>query len=161
MRKRIRDSSSITYSAKTTCVDLSPCGKLIVLAGYDEKVQGTMIGRMVTRMKKAIALAVVMLVACAPMSFAADAVCNWAASDNYAAAATGKLLRGVENAGFGWVELFRQPTINENKWEGASKGILYTLTRTLAGAAEAATFFVPAVKIPEQSPACPIEMLSL
>ena len=111
-------------------------------------------------MKKAIALVVVMLIACAPMSFAADSVCNWAASDSYPTAATGKLLRGVTNAGFGWIELFRQPTINANKWEGASKGVYHTLTRTLTGAAEAATFLVPSIKIPAESPACPLDLLS-
>lgn len=117
-------------------------------------------------MKKAIALVVIMLVACAPMTFAADAgggtdaVCKWAASDSYPTAALGRLLRGVSNAGFGWIELFRQPTIAENKWEGFSKGVVHTVGRTLFGAIEAVTFFLPGVKVPEQSPACPLEMVS-
>lgn len=117
-------------------------------------------------MKKAIALAVIMLVACAPIALAADAggapdaVCKWAASDSYPTAASGRLLRGIANAGFGWLELFRQPMINDNKWEGFSKGVVHTVGRTLFGVLEAATFFLPQVEIPAQDPACPLEMIS-
>ena len=110
-------------------------------------------------MKKAIAFAVVLLVAFAPISFAADPVCNMAASSSYAAAASGKLLRGVANTGFGWVELIRQPTINSNKWEGVSKGVFYTGQRTVYGVVEAVTFLLPSYKTPQSDPACPLDML--
>lgn len=118
-------------------------------------------------MKKAIALVVIMLIACAPMTFAADAgsggndaVCRWADSSSYPTAAAGRLLRGISNAGFGWLELFRQPMINQNKWEGFSKGVVHTVGRTLFGVLETATFFLPSVKIPAQAPPCPLEMIS-
>lgn len=110
-------------------------------------------------MKKMIALAVVMLIACAPLSFAGDPVCNWAASGNYITAATGKLLRGAANVGFSWTELFRQPSINANKWEGTSKGVFYTGQRAVYGLAEAATFLLPSYKTPASDPACPLNML--
>jgi putative exosortase-associated protein (TIGR04073 family) len=109
-------------------------------------------------MKKVLALAVVMVVACAPLSFAACPVCNATGSDNYGVAAAGKLGRGILNAGFGWVELFRQPIIRENKWEGVGRGLVHTVTRTLSGGLEAATFIIPGASIPVPDPACPLDM---
>lgn len=110
-------------------------------------------------MKKVFALLVAMLVACAPMSFAACGICNAAASDSYATAAAGKLGRGLANAGLGWVELFRQPAINQNKWEGVGRGFVHTIGRTLSGVVEAATFLIPGANIPVPTPSCPIEMM--
>jgi putative exosortase-associated protein (TIGR04073 family) len=108
-------------------------------------------------MKKLLVLVVVMLVACAPLSFAACAICNATASDSYGKAALGKLGRGVANAGLGWVELFRQPVLNENKWEGVGVGVVETLRRTGSGILEAVTFFIPQVEIPQLDPTCPLE----
>lgn len=110
-------------------------------------------------MKKVFALLMVMLVACAPMSFAACPICNAATSDSYATAAAGKLGRGLSNAALGWVELFRQPAINENKWEGVGRGFVHTIGRTLSGVGEAVTFFIPGAKIPVPDPSCPFEMM--
>ena len=67
-------------------------------------------------MKKVLVLVIALLVACAPMSFAACQICQATGSSNYATAAAAKLGRGVANAGFGWIELFRQPAINSNPW---------------------------------------------
>ena len=108
-------------------------------------------------MKKVFVLLVAMLVACAPMSFA-NWACDAAGSDVYLKAAGGKLLRGVENVAVGWVELIRQPMVQANKWEGVSRGIGETVLRTLSGAVEAGTFFVPAAKIPLRAPACPTDL---
>ena len=110
-------------------------------------------------MKKVLVLVVAMLVACVPMSFAACAVCNAAASDSYAKAAVGKLGRGIANAGFGWVELFRQPAIRANKWEGVGRGFVHTIGRTGLGVVEAATSIIPGAKIPKMDPACPLDMM--
>ena len=110
-------------------------------------------------MKKVFVFLVAMLVACAPLSFAACAICEATGSDNYAKAAGAKLCRGVANAGLGWVELFRQPVINENHWEGVGRGFVHTIARTGSGALEAATFIIPAAKIPLPDPTCPLEML--
>ena len=112
-------------------------------------------------MKKVLALMLVMLVACVPMSFAACSVCDATASDNYATAAGGKLSRGLLNASLGWLELFRQPAINENKWEGVGRGFVHTIGRTGSGALETATFLIPGAKIPVPSPGCPLEILGV
>lgn len=103
-------------------------------------------------MKKGFALMLVMLVAWAPMSFAACAVCDWAASDDYARASAGKLSRGLLNTAFGWVEFFRQPAINDNPWEGVGRGVVHTFGRTGSGVLEVVTFLVPGAKIPLPTP---------
>ncbi len=110
-------------------------------------------------MKKVFVLVMALLVACAPMSFAACQICTAADSSDYAKAAAGKLGRGIANAAFGWVELFRQPAINKNPWEGVGKGIVHTIGRTGSGILEAATFIIPNAKIPLPNPTCPLEML--
>ena len=109
-------------------------------------------------MKKVFALLVAMLIACAPMSFAANWACDAAGSDVYLKAAGGKLIRGIENVAFGWVELVRQPMIQANKWEGVSRGVGEAVLRTLSGAVDAVTFFVPSAKIPLRAPACPTDL---
>ena len=111
-------------------------------------------------MKKVLVLVMALLIACAPMSFAACQICQAAGSSNYASAAGGKLARGVANAGFGWIELFRQPAINSNPWEGVGKGFVQTIARTGSGVLETATFLIPAAKIPLPSPNCPVCLLS-
>ena len=108
-------------------------------------------------MKKLLALVVVMVIACAPLSFA-SACPDPDSYNNYGKAAGAKLVRGVSNVALGWVELFRQPAINENKWEGVGQGIIQTIARTGDGALEAVTFFIPQVKVPVLSPSCPFEM---
>ena len=110
-------------------------------------------------MKKVFVLLVAMLVAWAPMSFA-NWACDAVGSDVYLKAAGGKLLRGIGNVAVGWVELVRQPMVVENKWEGVSKGIGYTVLRTLSGAVEAATFFVPGAEVPAPSPTCPTDLFT-
>ncbi len=110
-------------------------------------------------MKKVLVFMLVLLVACAPISFAACQICTAADSNDYAKAAVGKLTRGIANAAFGWVELFRQPAINKNAWEGVGKGVVYTIGRTGSGILEAATFIIPGVKVPLPDPTCPIELM--
>lgn len=109
-------------------------------------------------MKKAIVLLFIMMVACAPMSFALCSLCENAQSDSYGKAALGKLGRGVANTALGWVELFRQPWINENRFEGLGKGLVYTVGRTGSGILEVVTFPFPKVKVPLPDPICPLEM---
>ncbi|MBI1977720.1 MAG: hypothetical protein HYS55_03095 [Candidatus Omnitrophica bacterium] len=110
-------------------------------------------------MRKLFALLLVLLVAFAPMSFAIDKICELAGSDSYVEAASGKLMRGVANAAFGWVELLRQPSIQPDIWNGIGQGLVQTIARTGSGIFEVATFIVPDAKIPTPSPACPLEML--
>jgi len=110
-------------------------------------------------MKRVLALMMVMLIAFAPMSFAACKFCELADSDSYFKAFGGKLGRGIANAAFGWVELFRQPAINENPWEGVGRGFVHTITRTGTGVLEVATSPIPQVKIPVPDPSCPLELL--
>ena len=111
-------------------------------------------------MKKVSVLAVVMLVALMPLSFA-NSVCDSVNSPDYAKAAGAKLVRGVGNAALSWVELFRQPMINQNKWEGVGRGFWQTGVRAVAGAVEAATFFVPGAKIPQPNPPCPTDLVNV
>ena len=111
-------------------------------------------------MKRVFLLAIVMVVALMPIAFA-NSVCDAVGSSNYAKAAGAKLVRGVGNAAFSWVELFRQPMIVENKWEGVGKGFVQTGVRAVAGVAEAATAIIPGVKIPQPSPSCPTELVNL
>lgn len=110
-------------------------------------------------MKKLLALIMVMLMAWAPMSFAACKFCEMADSSSYGKAFLGKFGRGLANAAFGWVEIFRQPAVNTNPWEGVGKGFVYTITRTATGILEVATSPIPAAKVPVPSPSCPLEML--
>jgi putative exosortase-associated protein (TIGR04073 family) len=107
-------------------------------------------------MKKLLVLMVVMLVACAPLSFAGSCP-NPASHDNYAQAAGAKLFRGLTNAALGWVELLRQPVINDNKWEGLGHGVVHAIGRTGSGILEVATFFIPQVDVPVPTPSCPLE----
>ena len=111
-------------------------------------------------MKKAFVFAVAMLVVVAPMSFA-NSVCEAVNSPQYAKAAAAKLLRGVGNAALSWVEFFRQPMINENKWEGVGRGIVYTGVRAVAGALEAGTALIPGAKIPQPEPPCPTDLVNV
>lgn len=61
-----------------------------------------------------------------------------------------KLVRGVANVGTGWLELpkqivqtYQEEGVVKGVAVGPLKGIGMTLVRTVAGAAEAVTFFVP------------------
>ncbi len=109
-------------------------------------------------MKKTAVLTLVLIVALAPMAFA-NAVCDNVDSDDYFKATGAKLVRGIGNVAFSWVELFRQPAINDNKWEGVGRGLVHTVARAVAGALEAAFSFIPAVEIPQMDPACPTDLL--
>ena len=111
-------------------------------------------------MKKVLVLVIALLVACAPMSFAAYDFCGDANSDNYWTAAGGKLGCGIENAAFGWLEIFNQPRQNENAWEGIGRGFVHAIARTLSGVLQVATFIIPDAKIPTPTPADPFEMWS-
>lgn len=111
-------------------------------------------------MKKIIVLMLIMVIACSPMSFAMCPFCEQAQSDSYVKGAVGKLGRGLSNTALGWIELFRQPMINENKWEGVGKGFVHTLGRTASGILEVVTFLIPQAEIPLPDPICPFEMKS-
>ena len=69
------------------------------------------------------------------------------ASSNYSSNASHTLLRGATNTLFGWTELMRQPAeevkAGGNVFTGIAKGIGYGAGRTLAGAGEVLTFWVP------------------
>ncbi len=110
-------------------------------------------------MKKAIVLTLILFLACAPMSFAMCSICQKAQSNSYVNGAIGKLGRGLSNAALGWIELFRQPAINENHWEGVGRGIVDTIGRTGSGILEVATFLIPQAEIPLPNPSCPFEMM--
>ena len=109
-------------------------------------------------MKKILVLAVVILLSVVPLSFA-NTVCDSVDSSDYLTSAGARLVRGIGNAALCWVEVFRQPMINENKWEGVGRGFVYTGIRGIAGALEAATAIVPGAKIPQPDPACPTDLL--
>ena len=111
-------------------------------------------------MKKVSVLAIVMLVVVVPFAFA-NVVCDNVDSSEYLKAAGAKLVRGIGNAAFCWVEFFRQPMINENKWEGVGRGVLLTGIRAVAGAAEAATAIIPGAKIPQPDPPCPTDLVNV
>ncbi|MBI4000058.1 MAG: hypothetical protein HY351_05525 [Candidatus Omnitrophica bacterium] len=110
-------------------------------------------------MKKVSVLAMVMLMACMPLSFAN--VCDSVDSSDYLKAAGSKLVRGVGNVALSWVEFFRQPIVNENKWEGVGRGVLHTGVRAVAGSVEAVTSFVPGSKIPQPDPSCPTDLVNV
>lgn len=109
-------------------------------------------------MKKAIALILVMMLAYSPLSFAMCKFCEKAQSDKYVESAFGKLGRGLTNVAFGWYELFRQPQINENHWEGVGRGVVHTIGRTGSGILEVATFLIPQAEIPLPDPNCAADM---
>ncbi len=109
-------------------------------------------------MKKAMVLLLIMMIACSPMSFAMCPFCQKAQSDKYAESAFGKLGRGLTNTAFGWFELFRQPAINENAWEGVGRGVVHAFGRTGSGILEVATFLIPQAEIPLPDPACAMDM---
>ena len=111
-------------------------------------------------MKKVLVSAVVMLVALMPLAFA-NSVCDAVDSPQYAKAAGAKLVRGVGNVALSWVEFFRQPIINENKWEGVGRGIVYTGFRAVAGALDVVTFLAPRAKMPQVEPSCPTELVNV
>ena len=79
-----------------------------------------------------------------------DAVVRWATDDNYFVKATGMLGRGFSNLTGGWTELFIQP-VNWSKnspivlgqVEGLVMGATMGTLRTLSGALDVATFWVP------------------
>lgn len=111
-------------------------------------------------MKKIVVLAVVMAAIFTPFSFA-NPVCDAVDSPEYLRAAGAKLVRGVGNLALSWVELFRQPIVNENKWEGVGRGFVHTGVRAVAGAVEVVTAFIPGAKIPQPDPSCPTELINL
>ncbi len=107
-------------------------------------------------MKKVLALMVAIMMFAAPVVFAGNmGVCDNVKSDAYVTAAGAKMARGLGNTLLGWTELFRQPIVNENKWEGAAKAPVYAIGRTVAGALEAVTSLVPKADVPQVEPACP------
>ena len=109
-------------------------------------------------MKKVTILAVILSLAITPLAFAN--ICDKVNSTSYMEATGAKLVRGVGNILFSWVELFRQPAINENKWEGVGRGVLHTGVRAVAGALEAATSIIPHVEIPQPNPPCPTDLVN-
>ncbi|MBI4358624.1 MAG: hypothetical protein HY584_04925 [Candidatus Omnitrophica bacterium] len=109
-------------------------------------------------MKKVSVLVIAMFVMVAPFAFA-NAVCDNVDSSEYLKATGAKFVRGVGNVALSWVELFRQPNINENKWEGVGRGVLHTGVRAVAGAGEAVTAIIPGVKIPQPDPPCPTDLV--
>ena len=110
-------------------------------------------------MKKIAILTVAILVALAPFGFA-NSVCDNVSSPEYLKATGSKLVRGVGNVAFCWVELFRQPAVNENKWEGVGRGVLHTGVRAVAGAVEAVTSFIPGINVPQPNPSCPTDLVN-
>ena len=109
-------------------------------------------------MKKTVILTMAIAVLFAPMCYA-DAACNAASSENYLKSTGGKLYRGIGNAALCWVEVFRQPMINENKWEGVGKGIVQTGVRAVLGALDTATAIFPGVNVPLPDPSCPTDLV--
>jgi len=110
-------------------------------------------------MRKVSVLAVAMLVVLMPLGFA-NSVCDAVDSHEYLKSSGAKLVRGVGNVALSWVEIFREPIINQNKWEGVGRGFWQAGVRAVAGALEAATFFIPNVKIPQPSPSCPTDLVN-
>jgi len=72
------------------------------------------------------------------------------ADDGYGSQVASKFGRGLANAATGWIELPKNVVNTSNQsnvavgitW-GVVKGVLYTVGRTVIGAAELATFFIP------------------
>ncbi len=111
-------------------------------------------------MKKVFVLAVAILVAFMPLSFA-NSVCDEVNSSSYMKAAGAKLVRGVGNVALSWVEVFREPIINTNKWEGVGRGFWQAGVRAVTGAVEAVTFFIPGVHVPQPNPSCPTDLVNV
>ncbi len=109
-------------------------------------------------MRKITVLAVILSLAIMPLAFAN--ICDNVSSPQYLKATGAKLVRGVENVLLSWVELFRQPIINQNKWEGVGRGVLQTGVRAVAGALEVATAIIPGVNIPQPNPSCPADLVN-
>ena len=110
-------------------------------------------------MRKVSVLVVAMLVALMPLGFA-NSVCNAVDSHEYLKSSSAKLVRGVGNVALSWVEIFREPVINENKWEGVGRGFWQAGVRAVAGASEAVTSFIPNIKVPQPNPSCPTDLVS-
>ena len=108
-------------------------------------------------MKKLAALTLALMVAFAPMSFAN--FCESVDAPQYWKSTGAKFARGLGNVAFSWVELFRQPVINDNKWEGVGRGVVHTLGRAVSGALEVVTSFIPQVDIPQLDPSCPTDLI--
>ena len=108
-------------------------------------------------MKKLLALVVVLVIAWAPMSFAACAICDSTTSDSWGKATGAKVVRGIANTGLGWSELIRQPVIAENKFQGVGNGVVEAFRRTGVGVLQLLTFPFPNVHTPELTPSCPLE----
>jgi hypothetical protein len=112
-------------------------------------------------MKKVALLMLALMVACAPVSFAnVNAVCDAVDSEDYLKASGGRLIRGIGNVALSWTEIFRQPAMADNKWEGLGRGILHTIGRALSGAVRAATFFIPTLDVPQLDPTCPTDLVT-
>ena len=110
-------------------------------------------------MKKVFSLAIAMIMVLTPLGFA-NSVCNAVDSHEYLKSSGAKLVRGVGNVALSWVEIFRQPMISENKWEGVGRGFWQAGVRAVAGALEAVTSFIPNVRIPQPDPACPTDLVN-
>ena len=93
-------------------------------------------------------------------------VCSKANSEQstYSQKAGSALVRGATNTLLGWTELIRQPTdevkSGGNVITGLAKGVGAGVTRTLEGAAEVLTFWMPKVNrgYPRFSRDCPVCM---
>ncbi len=96
-------------------------------------------------MKKLVLLAIFVLV-CVPLVCAATLDENTKSND-YGTATGAKLVRGVSNAAFGWTELFFRPgkliAQGDNPVVAGLKGVGNSISRTVVGALEAVTCFVP------------------
>lgn len=109
-------------------------------------------------MRKITILTVIVSLAVMPLAFAN--VCDSVSSSKYLEATGSKMVRGVGNVLLSWVELFRQPTVNENKWEGVGRGVMQTGVRAVSGAVEAVTAIIPGVNIPQPDPPCPTDLVN-
>jgi len=72
------------------------------------------------------------------------------AADNYGSQVADKFARGLANAATGWVEIPKNIIITTNDSNiavgmtlGVVKGAMFTIARTVAGALELATFYLP------------------
>ena len=109
-------------------------------------------------MQKIAVSALLLLLVLTP--FANANICEQVDSPKYLEATGAKLVRGTGNVLLSWVELFRQPVINENKWEGVGRGVVHTVARAASGAAEVVTAIIPNVRIPQADPPCPTDLVN-